>query len=243
MWFLHLIMEVRNRHIWSLCSVPGTELQNHWDFLSYQRLCQQGHSWCTLSWLWDAGWSSERPTHTRLGLSATHRLGKERELETEHRHVRPMFWSTTPVWWTCSKVLDSSSVDFLAGGTLMGRLSHALIPGGSAPLLFLYCPVLLFLPCFFFVCLLFLGPHLQHMEVPRLGVELELQLSVYTTATATRDLSYVCHLHHSSWQCWIPDPLSEARDWTYILMDTSQICFLCPIMGTLSIFTSDLYPS
>ena len=35
----------------------------------------------------------------------------------------------------------------------------------------------------------FLGPHLQCMEVPRLGVELELQLLAYTTATATWDLS------------------------------------------------------
>ena len=26
---------------------------------------------------------------------------------------------------------------------------------------------------------------------------------------------------HSSEQCWIPDPLSKARDWTHILMDTS----------------------
>ena len=34
---------------------------------------------------------------------------------------------------------------------------------------------------------LFLGPHLQHMEVPRLGIELELQLPAYTTATTTRD--------------------------------------------------------
>ena len=31
----------------------------------------------------------------------------------------------------------------------------------------------------------FLGPHPRPMEVPRLGVESELQLLVYTTATAT----------------------------------------------------------
>ena len=31
--------------------------------------------------------------------------------------------------------------------------------------------------------------HSQHMEVPRLEVELELQLPAYTTATATRDPS------------------------------------------------------
>ena len=38
---------------------------------------------------------------------------------------------------------------------------------------------------FFFFC--FLGPHLWHMEVPRLGVESELQRLVYTTATAMPD--------------------------------------------------------
>ena len=32
-----------------------------------------------------------------------------------------------------------------------------------------------------------LGLHLLHMEVPRLGVELELQLPAYTTATAMQD--------------------------------------------------------
>ena len=37
----------------------------------------------------------------------------------------------------------------------------------------------------------FLGLHLQQMEAPRLGVELELQLLAYTTATATQDRSHV----------------------------------------------------
>ena len=41
----------------------------------------------------------------------------------------------------------------------------------------------------------FFWTHLWHMEVPRLGVESEL---VYTTATATPDLSHTCNLHHSS---------------------------------------------
>ena len=40
-----------------------------------------------------------------------------------------------------------------------------------------------------FLC--FLGPHLWHMEVPSLGVQLEPQLPAYTTATATSDLSCV----------------------------------------------------
>ena len=39
-------------------------------------------------------------------------------------------------------------------------------------------------------CFCFLGPHLWHMEVPRLGVESELQLPAYATATATGDPSY-----------------------------------------------------
>ena len=33
----------------------------------------------------------------------------------------------------------------------------------------------------------------QHMEVPRLGVKLELQLPAHTTATATLDLNCICH--------------------------------------------------
>ena len=58
------------------------------------------------------------------------------------------------------------------------------------------------------------------LAVPGLGVKLGLQLPAYTTATATWDLSCVCGLHHSLWQCWILNPLSEARDQTCTLMDT-----------------------
>ena len=70
------------------------------------------------------------------------------------------------------------------------------------------------------------------MEVPRLGIELELQLPVYTIAIATPVLSRVCNIYHSSWQCWIPDPLNEAGDQTHILMDTSQIHLRCTTVGT-----------
>ena len=86
-----------------------------------------------------------------------------------------------------------------------------------------------------FVCLFLfwlLGLQVQHMEVPRLGVKSELQLPAYTTATATQDPSRICNLHHSSWQCWMLDPLSEARDQARILMDTSRICFLWATKGT-----------
>ena len=44
------------------------------------------------------------------------------------------------------------------------------------------------------------------------GVELELQLLAYTTATATPDPSLVLDLHHSSQQRQILTPLSKARD-------------------------------
>ena len=63
------------------------------------------------------------------------------------------------------------------------------------------------------------------MEVSRLGVQLELQLQVYTTATASQDPSLVCNLHHSSLQHQIFNPLSEARDQTQIFMDTSWVCY------------------
>ena len=62
-----------------------------------------------------------------------------------------------------------------------------------------------------------------HMEVPRLGIKLELQLPATAAAAATQDLNHICDLHHSSWHCQIPDPLIEARDLKCILMDPSQV--------------------
>ena len=76
-----------------------------------------------------------------------------------------------------------------------------------------------------FVCFCFLELHLQHMEVPRLGIKLELQLPAYTTATATWNPSHVCKLRHSSQQHQILNLLSEARDQTHILLEISQVHF------------------
>ena len=72
----------------------------------------------------------------------------------------------------------------------------------------------------FFTYFFFLWPHTRHMEVPGLGVKLELQLPAYTTVTAKPDLSLICKLHHSSQQHQILNPLSEARDRIHILVVT-----------------------
>ena len=51
------------------------------------------------------------------------------------------------------------------------------------------------------------------MEVPKLGVELELELQqlAYIAATATPDPSHICDLRHSSRQHQILNLPSEAR--------------------------------
>ena len=84
---------------------------------------------------------------------------------------------------------------------------------------FSFLPFFFFFFFFFFFC--FLWPHLWHMEVPRLQVESKLQLPAY--ATATPDPSHICNLCHSSQQHQILNPVSEARDRTLILMDTSRV--------------------
>ena len=70
------------------------------------------------------------------------------------------------------------------------------------------------------------------MEVPRLGVQLELQLLAYATVIAMWDPSHVCNLHPSSWQRPILNPLSEARDRTHNLMVPSRNNFRCATTGT-----------
>ena len=60
------------------------------------------------------------------------------------------------------------------------------------------------------------------MEVPRLGVQLELKLPAYATATARRDPSHICDLYYGSQQRGILNPLSDAKDRTRILMDPGR---------------------
>ena len=72
------------------------------------------------------------------------------------------------------------------------------------------------------------------MEIPRLGVELELQLLAYATAIATQGLG----LSNSGWQCWILNLLSKARDWTWVLMGSLLLSLDGNSLGTnlLSIY-------
>ena len=92
----------------------------------------------------------------------------------------------------------------------------------SAYVFFKFFSLLGFSVCFVF----YFAP--RHREVPRLGVELELQLPAYTTATATRDPSCICKPHR------ILNPPSEARDGTRVLMAPTQICFRCARAGAPS---------
>ena len=89
----------------------------------------------------------------------------------------------------------------------------------------------------------FLGPHLWPRDIPRLGVEVELQLPAYTTATAMPTPSHVCDLHHSSWQCWILNPLSGAWDQTHILMDLGRVHYHWATTGSPYPITTTKNPS
>ena len=94
----------------------------------------------------------------------------------------------------------------LSTGSYPPSTELACIPG---PQLMPASLLPLFPFCFFFF---FFWLYPWHMEVPRLGVELELQLPSYATATATWDPSHICILHRSLLQCWIINTLGKARD-------------------------------
>ena len=79
------------------------------------------------------------------------------------------------------------------------------------------------------------------MEVPKLGVKSELQLPAYVTATDKQDPSRIWYLHHSSWQCRILNPLSEARDGTHIFMNTSWVRYCSATMGTPQYFLNPIH--
>ena len=113
------------------------------------------------------------------------------------------------VTWPPERVFAPASLARNYETHLRGLICFSII---SSELEYFIPTVLSILFFFFFV---FLGLHpMEHTKLPRLGVESELQLPAYTTATATQDLSHIYNLHHSSWQCRIFNPPSEARDQT-----------------------------
>ena len=65
-----------------------------------------------------------------------------------------------------------------------------------------------------------LWPHPPYMEVPSLGIKLELQLLACATATATPYPSHICDLHPSLQQGRILNPLSQAGNQTLIFANT-----------------------
>ena len=85
----------------------------------------------------------------------------------------------------------------------------------------------------FFFFFFFLRAALAAYRGPRLGVEWELQ--THHSRSNSRS-SITCNLDHSSRQHHILNPLSEARDHTRILMDTSQISFPLSHNGNSSNF-------
>ena len=86
---------------------------------------------------------------------------------------------------------------------------------------------------FFFFFFAFLGPHPQHMEVPRLGVKSELQLlptpQPQQRQICTRSLTYsTAHSNTGPLTHWVRPGI----DWTGILMDTDQVPYHWATTGT-----------
>ena len=69
----------------------------------------------------------------------------------------------------------------------------------------------------------FLGPPPRHMDIPRLGVILELQLPACTTTTATLDPSDTFGLHHSLQQCQVLNPLSHNKNSKHIFISNFSL--------------------
>ena len=72
------------------------------------------------------------------------------------------------------------------------------------------------------------------MEVPRLGVQSELQLPAYATATEMQDRATSVTYTTAHRNARSLTPLSEAKDRTQFLTATSLIRFCCATTGTLT---------
>ena len=147
----------------------------------------------------------DHPPKAHLQILSPWRLGHHRWIWGEHKYS---VYSFRPAWQFCENnayTCDSNIMIFLNLLEIIHlnkRFSHQNCYQGR-PLFkerCYYSDILWTLDLFlgFFVCVL--GPHPWHMEVPRLGVKLELQLLACTTATAMQGPSCTCNLHHSWWE-------------------------------------------
>ena len=90
---------------------------------------------------------------------------------------------------------------------------------------------------------LFLGPHLWPMEVPRIGVESQLQLPAYTTATAMRapsnvhDLYTTAHGNAGSLTHWARPGIKPASSWILV-----RFVLLCHNENSQFEFLLRVYP-
>ena len=92
-------------------------------------------------------------------------------------------------------------------------------------------------------CFCFLGPYPWHMGVPRLGVEVELQLPATDPATATQDPNHICNLHHSSQQHWFLNPLRRARasSWMLVGFISAEPWWELPVSGLNRLYVQRFY--
>ena len=88
------------------------------------------------------------------------------------------------------------------------------------------------LPTFFFFFLVSLGPHPQYTEVPRARGRIGARAAGHSHSNARSEP----HLRPTAQLMAMPDPdpVSETRDRTRILMDASQVHVHCATTGTPS---------
>ena len=120
--------------------------------------------------------------------------------QPEDHVVRGSNDSTTPYLWLCENI----------GPKLPG---HPVLQGKPG--------------IWILFCLVFLGPHLQHLEFPKLGVKSELKLPAYTTATARQDLSHVwtyskTHSNTGSLTHWAGPGIEPISSWIVVGFVTAK---------------------
>ena len=76
---------------------------------------------------------------------------------------------------------------------------------------------------FFFCVCVFLGPPAAYGDSQARGLIGAIAASQSQSHSNAGSKLLVCDLHHGSWQCWILNPMSKARDGTRNVMVPSQL--------------------